>query len=196
MADTLGPVSNVIALADLFIKVGVQCSVYCSGLKNAPRDVRLILNEADRFTATLKGVEKLLVNNSHSQRLSSLQNILGIVEESRSQLQDLAAKLERGTKLQKIMWPLRKDEVAAIISQLQKYRAAIALDLQVDQTFVRQLISLLPAFVAHNLVTVHCYSMFIKRPYWQSSELPKEQHSTLPATPTAPDAIPGQEKVF
>ncbi|KAK1254185.1 hypothetical protein MKX08_008180 [Trichoderma sp. CBMAI-0020] len=134
MADTLGPVSNVIAVADLFIKVGVQCSVYCSGLKNAPRDVRLILNEADRFTATLKGLEKLLVNNFHSKKLSSLQNISGIVEESRLQLQDLAAKLERGTRLQKITWPLRKEEVAGIIGRLEKYRAAIALDLQVDQT--------------------------------------------------------------
>ncbi|UKZ64290.1 uncharacterized protein TrAtP1_005508 [Trichoderma atroviride] len=134
MADTLGPVSNVIAVADLFIKVGVQCSVYCSGLKNAPRDVRLILNEADRFTATLKGLEKLLINSSHSKKLSSLQNIIGIVEESRLQLQDLTAKLERGTKLQKITWPMRKEEVAGIIGRLEKYRAAIALDLQVDQT--------------------------------------------------------------
>ncbi|EHK46533.1 hypothetical protein TRIATDRAFT_291692 [Trichoderma atroviride IMI 206040] len=135
MADTLGPVSNVIAVADLFIKVGVQCSVYCSGLKNAPRDVRLILNEADRFTATLKGLEKLLINSSHSKKLSSLQNIIGIVEESRLQLQDLTAKLERGTKLQKITWPMRKEEVAGIIGRLEKYRAAIALDLQVDQTY-------------------------------------------------------------
>ncbi|KAM0518170.1 hypothetical protein ACHAPE_004577 [Trichoderma viride] len=134
MADIVGPISNVIAVADLFIKVGVQCSVYCSGLKNAPRDVRLILNEADRFTATLKGLEKLLANKSHGTKLSSLQNILRIVEESRLQLQDLAAKLERGTKLQKIMWPLRKEEVAGIIGRLEKYRAAIALDLQVDQT--------------------------------------------------------------
>ncbi|KAM0464261.1 hypothetical protein ACHAPV_002813 [Trichoderma viride] len=134
MADILGPISNVVAVADLFIRVGVQCSVYCSGLKNAPRDVRLILNEADRFTATLKGLEKLLINSSHSKKLSSLQNILGIVEESRLQLQDLAAKLERGTKLQKITWPLRKEEVSGIIGRLEKYRAAIALDLQVDQT--------------------------------------------------------------
>lgn len=141
MADTLGPISNVVAVADLFIKVGVQCSVYCSGLKNAPRDVRLILNEADRFTATLKGLEKLLINSSHSKKLSSLQNILSIVEESRLQLQDLAAKLERGTKLQKITWPLRKEEVAGIIGRLEKYRAAIALDLQVDQTFVRRFFS-------------------------------------------------------
>lgn len=157
MADALGLVSSIIAVADLFIKVGVQCSVYCSGLKNAPRDIRLILNEADRFTATLKDLEKLLVTNPHGKKLSSLHNVLRIVEESRLQLQELAAKLERGTKLQKILWPLRKEEITGIIGQLQKYRAAIALDLQVDQTYVRQFILFSPIFFFNSQ---HC-SQFV-----------------------------------
>lgn len=50
--------------------------------------------------------------------------------------------------------------------------------------------------IAHNVSTALCYSMSTKKPYWQSSNLPKEQHLTLPATPTAPDAILEQEKTF
>ncbi|TFA99728.1 hypothetical protein CCMA1212_008564 [Trichoderma ghanense] len=135
MADALGLVANIIAVVDLFIKVGVQCSIYCSGVKDAPRDIRQILNEADRTTATLEDLKRLLASPTGA-RLSSSQRVLRSVEDARLQLQDLAVKLERGLKtgkgasLQRLRWPLKKEEVAGIISQLQKCRAAIALDLQ------------------------------------------------------------------
>ncbi|EGR44303.1 uncharacterized protein TRIREDRAFT_70639, partial [Trichoderma reesei QM6a] len=134
MADALGLVSSIIAVVDLFIKVGVQCSIYCSGVKDAPRDIRQILNEADRTTATLEDLRRLLASPTGA-RLSSSQRVCQSIEDARLQLQDLAFKLEGGLRTgQRLRWPLRKEEVAGIISQLQKCRASIALDLQVDQT--------------------------------------------------------------
>jgi hypothetical protein len=41
----------LIAVVDLFVKVGVVCSAYCADLKVASRDVRDILKEANRFAA-------------------------------------------------------------------------------------------------------------------------------------------------
>lgn len=134
MAEPLGLVSSIITVVDLFIKVGVQCSIYCSGLKNAPRDVRQILNEADRFTATLKDLEHLLAS-PYGAKLHSSQNVHRSVADCRLQLDGLIARLEQGTRLQKIVWPLKKEEIAGIINRLQTYRAAIALYLQVDQTY-------------------------------------------------------------
>ncbi|ETR96938.1 WD40 repeat-like protein [Trichoderma reesei RUT C-30] len=135
MADALGLVSSIIAVVDLFIKVGVQCSIYCSGVKDAPRDIRQILNEADRTTATLEDLRRLLASPTGA-RLSSSQRVCQSIEDARLQLQDLAFKLEGGLRTgQRLRWPLRKEEVAGIISQLQKCRASIALDLQVDQTY-------------------------------------------------------------
>lgn len=60
MAGTFGLAVNVATVIDLLVKVGVHCSVYCAGVKTAPDDVRHILNEADRFRATLKDIERLL----------------------------------------------------------------------------------------------------------------------------------------
>ncbi|KAK1238492.1 hypothetical protein MKX07_006638, partial [Trichoderma sp. CBMAI-0711] len=135
MADALGLVSSIIAVVDLFIKVGVQCSIYCSGVKDAPRDIRQILNEADRTTATLEDLRRLLASPTGAG-LSSSQRVCRSVEDARLQLQDLAFKLEGGLRTgQRLRWPLRKEEVTGIISQLQKCRASIALDLQVDQTY-------------------------------------------------------------
>ncbi|RFU81030.1 wd40 repeat [Trichoderma arundinaceum] len=133
MAETLGLVSSIASLIDLFIKVGVQCSLYCSGVKNAPRDIRQILNEADRFTATLKHLEQLLAG-PNGAKLDSSQNICRSVADCRLQLDDLITKLERGTRLQRITWPLKKEDIIGILHRLQKYRAVIASDLQVDQT--------------------------------------------------------------
>ncbi|KAL7952087.1 WD40-repeat-containing domain protein [Trichoderma barbatum] len=133
MAEAIGLVASIIAVVDLFVKVGVQCSIYCSGVKNAPRDIRQTLNEADRFTATLKELRQLLAG-PNGARLSTSQNIRRSVEDCRSQLEDLTAKLDLGTRLQRITWPLRKGEIVGIIEKLQKHRAAIALDLQVEQT--------------------------------------------------------------
>ncbi|UKZ48460.1 hypothetical protein TrVGV298_002685 [Trichoderma virens] len=151
MAEALGLVSSIIAVVDLFAKVGVLCSAYCSGLKNAPQDIRHILNEADRFTATLSDLKKLL-ESPNGAKLNSSQNVRRSVADCRLQLKDLITKLEQGTSLQKITspqkitwlhkitwlerisWPLKKGEVDGILHKLQKYRMAIVLDLQADQT--------------------------------------------------------------
>lgn len=134
MADALGLASSIIAVAELLVKVGVQCSTYCSGLKNARRDARQILNEADRFSATLKDLERLLSGPS-SAKLRASRNLRRSILDCHLQLSMLFAKLEQGTRLQKITWPLKKGEISGIISKLQTYRSTIALDLQVDQRY-------------------------------------------------------------
>ncbi len=135
MAEALGLAAGVIAVVDLFIKIGVQCSVYCAGLRSAPRDIRDLLNESDRFTATLKDVERLLAG-PHGTKIEASENIRRSVADCRLQLDDLAAKLERGTRYKKILWPLKKEEVAEVVKTLERWRVAISLDLQVNQTYV------------------------------------------------------------
>ncbi|EHK47982.1 hypothetical protein TRIATDRAFT_262568 [Trichoderma atroviride IMI 206040] len=133
MAEALGLTSSIIAVVDLFIKVGVQCSIYCSGVKNAPHEIRQILNEADRFTATIKNLERLLAG-PNGAKLDSSQNIRRSIGECRLQLIDLTTKLGQGTRLQRIAWPLKKGEMAGIIEKLQKHRDTIMSNLQIEQS--------------------------------------------------------------
>jgi hypothetical protein len=135
MADALGLAASVITVVNLFIKVGVLCSVYCADLKTAPRDVRYILNEADRLTATLNDVERLLAG-PNGARIEASQNVCRGVADCRRQLGDLAAKLEEGTRYKRIMWPLKKEEVTDIIKNLERCRAVISLDLHINHTYV------------------------------------------------------------
>ncbi|VUC33404.1 unnamed protein product [Clonostachys rosea] len=131
MAETLSLAVNVATVIDLFIKVGVQCSEYCAGVKAAPREVRSILNEADRLGATLKEVTRLL-NGPNGPGVEASQSIHGCVEDCRLQLELLAVKLKQG-RASSLKWPFRKGEVAEIITKIERCRSSISLDLQIHQ---------------------------------------------------------------
>jgi hypothetical protein len=88
MAEALGLAASVITVVDLFVKVGVLCSVYCASLKTVRRDVGYILNEADKFTATLKEADRLLAGPDGAQIVAS-QNVRRGVADCRLQLDDL-----------------------------------------------------------------------------------------------------------
>lgn len=135
MAEALGVAANVIAVVDLFVKVGVLCSIYCTNVKKAPHDIRSLLNEADRISATLKDVERLLTG-PNGAKIAASENIRCGITDCRAQLSDLATKLEAGTIWNKMAWPLKKGEVTEIINNLERCRTNISLDLQVYQTCV------------------------------------------------------------
>lgn len=65
----IGLAASVIALIDLAAKLGVLCSRYCADVKNARRDVRHILNEADRLAVTLREVERLLKGSNGAKSM-------------------------------------------------------------------------------------------------------------------------------
>lgn len=135
MADALGLAANIIAVVDLFVKVGVLCSVYCTDLKTAPRDIRHILNEADKFAVTLKDVDRLLAG-PNGAKFEASHNLHRSIADCRLQLVDLAAKLNQGLGWKRIMWPLKKGEVTDVVKKLEQCRAIITLDLHINQTYV------------------------------------------------------------
>ena len=135
MAETFGLAVNIATVFDLLVKVGVQCSLYCSGVKSAPRDVKHILDEADRLGTTLRAVERLL-KGLNAEKLDSSQNIRRTLEDCQRQLKDLADKLKPGPTWKRLVWPLKKEEVAAITEKLGQCRSAISFDLQVYQACV------------------------------------------------------------
>ncbi|CAI6090971.1 unnamed protein product [Clonostachys chloroleuca] len=127
MAELFGLAVNVATVVDLFIKVGVQCSEYCAGVKAAPREVRSILKEADRLVVTLGEVKRLL-DGPNGPQVEASQNIHKCVEDCRLQLTLIVAKLQQGTEARGLKWPFKKGEVADIITKIERCRASISLD--------------------------------------------------------------------
>ena len=133
MAEVLGLAASALTVIELFAKIGVLCSIYCVGVKAAPRDVRSILNEADRCTASLRAVERL-VKRPNGIKDENARNLYRNLETCRLHLDELAAKLEKGTKWGRLQWPLDKKAVLDVVKKLEQCRTAISLDLQVSQT--------------------------------------------------------------
>ncbi|CAH0050233.1 unnamed protein product [Clonostachys solani] len=151
MAEVFGLAVNVATVIDLFIKVGVQCSEYCAGVKAAPRDVRSILNEADRLGLTLGEVKRLL-DGPNGPKVEASQNIRSCVEDCRLHLKLIVAKLQQGLEVRGLKWPFKKGEVADIITKMERCRTSISLDLQIHQA--TQLFSIHQEIILTKLRTV------------------------------------------
>ncbi|KAK5988173.1 Vegetative incompatibility protein HET-E-1 [Cladobotryum mycophilum] len=135
MADVLGLVSNIGQIVDLFVKVGVMCSIYCMDAKNAPSDVRRILKEADKFTATLKNLERMLAGPNAS-KLEGSVGLRRTIDECRQLLLGLVAKLDMGARHARAVWPFKKKDVQDIVMTLERQKTTILMDLSIEQTVV------------------------------------------------------------
>jgi type II secretory pathway predicted ATPase ExeA len=132
MAAEFGLAVNIATGFDLLIKVGVQCSAYCSGVKTAPREVRDILHEVDKLGNTLEEVGRLL-QSPDGEKIKASQNIHTNAEDCQSHLAALTSKLGARTTWKRLRWPLQKQEVADVVAKLERCRSAILLDLQIYQ---------------------------------------------------------------
>ena len=190
MAEMFGLAVNIATVVDLLVKVGVQCSLYCSGVKSAPRDVKHILNEADRLTNTLRNVSHFL-KGPDGEKIDSSQNIRQTVKDCAEQLEDLVAILEPGPKWKRLVWPLKKEEVAGITETLGRYRSTISFDLQVYQAYVLHIGLVLPLTTKDRRLLP-----FIKISSWRDCARSNEPASMLIPTPMTQDATPVPEPMY
>jgi hypothetical protein len=112
---------------------------------------------------TLRDVDRLL-KGPNGDKINSSHNISRALEDCWRQLNDLTAKLEPGPSWKRLVWPLKKEEVAAITEKLGRYRSTMSFDLQIYQAYVS------------NLGHVNCRSFlevrhllaFIRSSYWRN----------------------------
>lgn len=131
--DVLGLLSNISQVVDLLVKIGVMCSIYCFDVKNAPKEVRLLLREVDRLTVVIKELEKLL-NGSKAKVESPV--LRQTVFDLRRLLAELVAKLDLGAKKTstRAMWPFKKREIYNILASIDRQKANIVLNMSIEQT--------------------------------------------------------------
>ncbi|KAH0491033.1 hypothetical protein TgHK011_002479 [Trichoderma gracile] len=133
--DVLGLLANISQVVDLLIKIGVMCSIYCVDVKNAPQDVRKLLKEVDRLTAVVKELESLLRSPKGASKLES-QPLRQAVFDLRRLLAELVAKLDLGAKHARAVWPFRRRDVHDIVAAIERQKANILMNLNVEQTSI------------------------------------------------------------
>lgn len=138
--DVLGLLSNISQVVDLLVKIGVMCSIYCFDVKNAPKEIRLLLREVDRLTVVIKELEVLLNGSKGATKIES-PVLRQTVFDLRRLLSELVAKLDLGAKntSTRATWPFKKREIHDILATIDRQKANIVLNMTIEQTFVNPL---------------------------------------------------------
>lgn len=150
--DVLGLLSNISQVVDLLVKIGVMCSIYCFDVKNAPKEVRLLLREVDRLTVVIKELEILLNGSKGATKIES-PVLRQTVFDLRKLLAELVAKLDLGAKntSTRALWPFKKREVHDILASIDRQKANIVLNMSIEQTFVYPILQASRIFLTNML---------------------------------------------
>ncbi|KAL9477472.1 hypothetical protein ACSS6W_007313 [Trichoderma asperelloides] len=173
--DVLGLLSNISQVVDLLVKIGVMCSIYCFDVKNAPKEVRLLLREVDRLTVVIKELE-ILINGSKGAAKIESPALRQTVFDLRKLLAELVAKLDLGAKntSTRALWPFKKREIHDIIASIDRQKANIVLNMSIEQTSI--LIDVHQEFVLSKLRVAEAATF--------DSSIDGEQSYCLPGTRT------------
>lgn len=150
--------ASVIAVVQLAAKVGSLCLEYSSAVKSARSDIERLKKHTDSLKATTEGAQKLL-QGPHGARLGTSQKLRETLNDTRSQLGDVATKLEaklhgrtgktmRRVGLRALKWPFESKDMDKIITNLQRYQDSFTAALQIDQTYTQT--SYLGRYVANS----------------------------------------------
>lgn len=132
--------ASIIAIVDISAKVITLCSKYASAVANAQDDITHLDRQVKGLKATLEHAKSLIERANNS--LQASHQLLDQLEGCRNELAHLQARLELGRThktmqrlgLRALQWPLNRDGVSAIISNLDRYQRTIMDGLQIDQT--------------------------------------------------------------
>ncbi|KAL6904116.1 WD40 repeat-like protein [Trichoderma evansii] len=152
-----------------------MCSIYCFDVKNAPKEVRLLLREVDRLTVVIKELEILLNGSKGAAKIES-PVLRQTVFDLRKLLAELVAKLDLGTKntSTRATWPFKKREIHDIVATIDRQKANIVLNMSIEQTSI--LIDVHQEFVLSKLRVAEAATF--------DSSVDGEQSYCLPGTRT------------
>ncbi|KAK6529545.1 hypothetical protein TWF281_008716 [Arthrobotrys megalospora] len=150
--DGLSAAASVIAVLQVATEVAKICGRYAREVKNAPKEIKTIKEQADTTLQLLFHTQKLL-DGPYRNKLSASRDLGCSLSECKDELNHLLTKLEanfakpvaakdrRRDKIlrpfkinpQDFKWPFTKKEVEDVVNRLLKLRQAIDHALQIDQ---------------------------------------------------------------
>ena len=130
------PLGATASIATLLQLAGAVIK-YLSILKNASDDIKALVLELCTIRGLLSTIKDLVTEDSMLHESLSGHN--GLFTQIESSLQSLASKIEPTSKttghsfVQKLRWPLRKEEVKDALSSIERQKTLLGLALQNDQ---------------------------------------------------------------
>ena len=131
--EPIGAAASIVSLLQL---AGAVIK-YLSILKDASKDIKALVLELCTVRGLLSTIKDLVTEDSILHESLSGHN--GLFSQIESSLQSLASKIEPTSTttgnsfVQKLRWPLRKEEVKDVLSSIERQKTLLSLALQNDQ---------------------------------------------------------------
>ena len=131
--DPLGATASIVTLLQL---AGAVIK-YLSILKDASPDIKTLVLELCTIRGLLSTIKDLITDESPLHE--SLGGPDGLFGQLESSLQALASKVEPTSAttaqklVQRLRWPLRKEDVKEVLSTIERHKTLLSLALQNDQ---------------------------------------------------------------
>lgn len=156
MVEPIGLVGTLLAIVQVSSKLVSICYEYRERVKDAPRELMLVLNEA----TSVRNITERLINLTNSCESSTYLPSLQSTEEADSPLQQCLSELlglkdslklekpkkgkfwslkfdkKKTGKMWELKWPLKRSEVEKRLSQIARIKATLQLALSADNTLV------------------------------------------------------------
>ncbi|KAL7758379.1 hypothetical protein ACKLNR_012906 [Fusarium oxysporum f. sp. zingiberi] len=141
MAEAVGLALSVITIIDLSAKVSTRCFQYLNAVGNARADITRLQSRLDDLSACLRGAHRVL-HGPNNQALAVSRELINSLDGCQSELVQVQNRLDPGKArktmrrlgLRALKWPFNSKKVSGIVANLEYYKQAIMLCLQVDQT--------------------------------------------------------------
>ena len=131
--EPIGAAASIVSLLQL---AGAVIK-YLSILKDASKDIKALVLELCTVRGLLSTIKDLVTEDSILHESLSGHN--GLFSQIESSLQSLASNIEPTSTttghsfVQKLRWPLRKEEVKDVLSSIERQKTLLSLALQNDQ---------------------------------------------------------------
>lgn len=140
MAEAFGIVGSSIAVLQLTTKLVSLGYEYISGLKDAPREIRQLINELHSLSQILFNLQDFIRNRADIQQeiLGMLDGQNGLLSECLMELKRIQLKIEpkidqsSGSRMAvktHLMWLMNEKDIIKHISQIERYKTSLSLAL-------------------------------------------------------------------
>jgi hypothetical protein len=158
MAESLGLAASVLAIVDLTVKIAAHCKFYIEKIKDARKDLRMVLLETTSLQGTVDNLRFLLDHDPDfdGAQLDTLREPISGCLECLQHLQKLVPALEESSTFSRLTlrqqtkeiatrlaWPLTRNTVMSTLSDIQRHKTTICLIICGEISLVSALHSLI-----------------------------------------------------
>lgn len=142
MADPLSLAASFMGIAGVSAQALQICYTiyqYYGGVKNAPKEMKNVVNELETLHPLLSNLRNLAITNPQMVAVQVFSNKDGVLDQYQTVLETLVKVLKKSSaskgvqgRLERLLWPLREGETLKYLTQIERIKQTLTIALSLD----------------------------------------------------------------